>query len=131
MTLDDSGRIKLPQEFVTAFSKGAVITLGERPCVEIYPVEAWRKIIKEFEQVQRPWPEEFEWQLRQKTMWYKETELKMKARITLPKEHREYARLKSNEEVLVVGMLDHLEVWSQDKYKDAEELYRAQRLFKR
>jgi division/cell wall cluster transcriptional repressor MraZ len=133
ITMEKTGRIRLPQalsDFLSD-SDSVVLVYGERPCIEIYPPDVWRVLLDDFRKQPRPWSESFEWHVRQKTRSFKEVEIKQKGRLTVPQEHRTYARIEGGHDVLVHGMLDHIELWSQDRFKDAEEIRRAQQLFGR
>jgi division/cell wall cluster transcriptional repressor MraZ len=131
ITMEESGRIRLPGDFADEFKELAILTYGDRPCIEIYPPDSWKNMAEDFSKQPKPWPAQYEWQVRQKTRSYKEAEIKGKGRLTVPKEHRAFARLRSDEDCLVIGMLDHLEIWAQDQYKDAEEDHRAQQKYGR
>ena len=129
ITMEESGRIRLPGDFSDEFKEAAVLTYGDRPCIEIYPPAIWKSVLTDFQNQPRPWTSQYEWQVRQKARSFKEVEIKGKGRLTVPKEHRLYARLRNDEDCLVIGMIDHIEVWSQEQYKDAEEMHRAQQLY--
>ena len=131
ITMEDTGRIRLPGTMAELFNDLAVLVYGERPCVEIYPPSSWETLLEEISRGPKPWSEDFEWKVRQKTRSFKEAEIKGKGRLTIPKEHRTYGRLTHTEDLIVIGMIDHIEIWSQERFKDAEEIHRAKQMFGR
>jgi division/cell wall cluster transcriptional repressor MraZ len=128
---EKTGRIRLPLEFVKPAGNSVAVVYGQSNCVEIYPAKAWEKLLDDFQSRPKPWTDEYEGQLRRRTRSYKKAEVKANGRVAIPSEHREHADLKHYEDVMVIGMVDHIEVWSQAQFKIAEEKYRAQQWFRR
>jgi DNA-binding transcriptional regulator/RsmH inhibitor MraZ len=58
----------------------------------------------------------------------KEVQIQGKGRLTVPKEHRDYAELKEKE-ILLLGMLDHIRLSSVEKHKESEDKRRAQQMY--
>jgi DNA-binding transcriptional regulator/RsmH inhibitor MraZ len=111
------------------FVDTCVFVFGERQCVEIYTKQAWDSLLEDFKSAPRPWTEDFEWLVRQKTRSFEEVEIKKNGRLMVPKTHIDYARLKGDRKILLHGMLSYVELWSQERFEIAEEQRRAQRMY--
>ncbi len=113
--LDAKGRLALPARYRSRFEQGAVITPGVEPCLYTYPMEAWEAKARQIEEkllnaAQRRQVE--------RLFFGSATELELDAqgRITIPAKYRERAGLEN--EVLIVGARDRLELWNTARYRE-------------
>lgn len=117
--MDPKGRIHLPIQFRTAFAKSNSLMMtnsvvrGQCHLV-IYTVAEWGRI----ESDTKRWPE-FRNEVQDFLRFFVSSgeilEVDSQSRILIPQHFRDYARL--NEEVVLVGMQNHLELWSAAEWK--------------
>ena len=115
-SLDTKGRLAIPARYRSRFEQGLVITPGIETCLYIYPMEAWETKARQIDQKQLNAA-----QRRQveRIFFGNATELELDAqgRATIPAKYRERARLE--DEVLIVGARDRLELWNATSYREA------------
>ena len=115
-TLDTKGRLALPARYRARFEDGVVITPGVEICLYVYPMEAWEAKARQIEEknlnaAQRRQVE--------RIFFGSATELELDAqgRVTIPSKYRE--RIGLENEVLIVGARDRLELWNAVHYREA------------
>ncbi len=115
-SLDAKGRLAIPARYRARFEQGLVITPGIETCLYVYPMEAWEAKAKQIEErnlsaAQRRQVE--------RVFFGSATELELDAqgRITIPAKYRERAGLEN--EVLIIGARDRLELWNTTNYQEA------------
>ncbi len=116
--IDAKGRIVLPAKLKAKLpevnSSELVIQRGFEPCLVIYPMLEWKKVfnkvsgLSEFDKEFRTFQRNF---LRGAT----EVDMDNNGRILLPRTMTKFAEI--DEEVMVVGVGNRLEVWNPDKYE--------------
>jgi MraZ protein len=114
--IDRSGRIKIPEKFRAAieeeYSKDVFITSLTDEAVQIYPLAVWEKmtgVAKEGALHLRPDVRRFLLRVNRKGAKH---EIDTKGRVLLNSGLRGTARLQ--EEVEVIGLNTHLEVWNRE-----------------
>ncbi len=125
-TLDDKGRLILPARFRPEFERGGHLSPNTEGCVALWtPGEFARQADEHLRQARHGGAEE----RRQARYWAansSDVEFDRQGRFALPAAIREYGALSG--EVLVVGALDHLELWNPEVYAaqvgPAEEVFR-------
>jgi MraZ protein len=115
-TLDAKGRLALPARYRSRFDAGGFVTPGVEACLYVYPMEAWEAKARQIEEkhlsaAQRRQVE------RRFFGGASELELDSQGRVTIPAKYRERARLEN--EVLIVGARDRLELWNGAQYREA------------
>ena len=132
ITLEETGRIRLPQDFADAFTDSAFLAFGEGGHIKIIPKSECEALIKSYEEKPRPLSADDEWELKEITRSLTEVPVKGKGRLSIPKRHKEYANLKGGESVMLIGVLRHCEIWaSEEAYKLASEKRKERmRIFK-
>ena len=115
-TLDAKGRLALPARYRSRFEAGAVITPGVEACLYVYPMEAWEAKARQIDEknlnaAQRRHVE--------RVFFGNASELELDAqgRVTIPAKYRERASLEND--VLIVGARDRLELWNLAQYREA------------
>lgn len=114
--LDRSGRLKIPEKFRLAieeeYGKDIVITSYTGEAIQIYPLPVWQKltgITTEGALYLKPSIRNFH---RHVNRYGNHYEIDPKGRVLISQALRERAKL--NEEVEVIGLSNHLEVWDKD-----------------
>jgi MraZ protein len=114
---DKSSRIKIPEKFRNAieeqFGKDLFITSLADESVQIYPLSIWERLSgssMEGALQLNPAVRSFMIRVNRKGNHYR---IDSKGRILINQVLREKAEL--NDEVVVLGLTDHLEVWNKDK----------------
>jgi MraZ protein len=118
-TIDDKGRIIVPSRFRALIRQSGedrtVISRMDR-CLVAYPMEEWSKIEKRILSL----AEKSDSMRRFRRVFIGgafECACDRQDRILVPPSLRQYAEL--NREIVLVGVLDHFEIWSRDNW-DAE-----------
>ncbi len=120
--------MRLPQDVIDCFEDTAYLSEGDGPHINIYTREERDSLLAAFRDLPRPLDPDTAWQVRELTGSLKEVQLKGKGRLTLPREYRDHGGFEGKEQLLLLGVLDHLEVWSPETYKAAKERRRAQQI---
>jgi DNA-binding transcriptional regulator/RsmH inhibitor MraZ len=129
--LEETGRIRLPQDVIDYFEDTAYLVEGDGPHISILPKQTRDDLLKAYRELPQPRDPEIEWRLRELTASLKEVPVKVKGRLSIPKEYRQICGLDGGEDILLIGVLDHLEIWDPETYKAAKERRRAHRLYGR
>ena len=108
-SLDAKNRLTVPTKFRAAFSSGIVLAKGLEPCIAIWTPEAFEEWTHSFLSNLNPVSAE----RRKLTRFFAgssfDAELDSAGRITVNGPLLAHARIEK--EVVIVGNLDHLEVW--------------------
>jgi MraZ protein len=116
--MDPKGRISLPGKFREELRAGVYITLGGGGCLWAFPPEEWDR---EREKVQS-------WTISQPgnrayaRVFFgnaERVELDGQGRLVVPRRLRDKARL--DKDVIVVGVADRLEIWSNEAWEREQE----------
>ena len=120
-SLDAKNRLNVPPKFRAAFSGGVVLAKALEPCVALWTPDAFASWTESFLSNLNPVSRE----RRKLTRFFAggsfDTELDAAGRVTLNSALLSHAGIEK--EVVVVGVLDHLEVWDRAKWlADQDEL---------
>ena len=113
-TLDDRGRVAIPARYRHEFGAGAVLTLGDEGCIEVYTPAGFDEMSERVAaepattRLGRRWRRRFDAQSF-------DTELDRQGRILVPAKFREIAGL--NGAVVIAGRHECLEIWSPDSWE--------------
>lgn len=116
-TIDDKGRIVIPSRFrelVRSDGADGMIVTRMDQCLLGYPFEAWSKVEAKIMEL----AETSESMRRFRRMFIgaaAECSCDKQDRILIPPTLRQYAGL--NRDIVLVGVLDHFEIWSRDNYE--------------
>lgn len=115
-TIDTKGRIIIPTRFrgtiKTSGEEGVVITCMDE-CLKAYPYNAWTKIEKKILSLSV----KSDAMRRFRRVFIGgafECTCDKQGRVLIPPTLREYAKLEK--EIVLVGVLDHFEIWSRDRW---------------
>ena len=120
-TIDPKGRLSIPAKFREALDGD----LGEKLVIvpiehslEVYPLSAWREIEAKVATLPK-----FDEDARKLKYAYlsraQDVTLDAQGRIQLSADYRE--RVELDKDVLVIGMLEHFEVWNPERWKHLGE----------
>ena len=120
-SLDAKKRLNVPPKFRASFSGGVVLAKALEPCVAIWTPDGFEQWTESFLSRLGPLSPE----RRKLTRFFAgssfDAELDSAGRVTLNQALLDHASVQK--EVVVVGNLDHLEVWDRDKWiADQREL---------
>ena len=105
-SLDDKGRIVLPQTFRAALGRRVVVTRGLDECVAVYAPQEWARNEKKLRGLSVSRRDFVRFVLASA----EDVELDRQGRMTIPSHLREYAKIER--EAVVVGVGSRLEIWS-------------------
>lgn len=114
-SLDDKGRVVIPQSFRPFIEDGVVITRGLEGCLYMYPLLAWSNIEKQLQNVpliDRPAQE----LVRFLYSGAYKTQMDNASRISVPPPLRKFADVENVNDVVVVGAPTRLELWSEARW---------------
>jgi MraZ protein len=118
--LDDRGRVAVPVRFRARLAEGATLARWLDGCLAIFPADEWNDLAQKLRglPVTNARAREF---ARFMSSGAVEVELDRQGRLLVPGYLRDYAGITGGE-VVVVGALSRLELWSADRWTP----YRAQ-----
>ncbi len=105
-SLDDKGRIVLPQTFRAALGSRVVVTRGLDECVAVYAPQEWARNEKKLRGLSVSRRDFVRFVLASA----EDVEVDRQGRMTIPSHLRDYAKIER--EAVVVGVGSRLEVWS-------------------
>lgn len=112
-SIDNKGRISVPAKLRKHISPEAndtfVMTRGLSSCIDLYPMDEWLKIEERLLQLNSFSESEARF-LRMISQYASEDKMDSQARILIPQNLLEYAKIEN--EVLILGALRKIEVWN-------------------
>lgn len=117
-SVDSKGRLAIPAKMRNALNPEAkntfTITRGFEQCIFLYPLDRWEKMEDEFSGLNMYNREARDF-VRTILRWAEEVTLDGQGRVSLPKSLTEFAGI--SEKALVLGALDHIEIWDPDLFE--------------
>ena len=117
--LDDKGRLSIPARFREQIRENhetpLVLTLGFDQCLNLYPMDAWKKIEEKLSSLDTLNAEVRQFQ-RTIMKASDEVEIDQQGRIMISPVLRREAGLSKN--VVIVGSLHRVEIWDKQKYEN-------------
>ena len=117
-SLDAKNRLSIPARFRASFSAGVVLAKDPEPCVAVWTPDTHEAIIERALGGLNPMGSEY----RKLSRFFQgnsfELELDAAGRVTLPQPLLGHAGI--DREVAVVGVGDHLEVWSGERWRQQQ-----------
>jgi MraZ protein len=113
--IEEKGRLAIPAKFRRGIEDDmVVITRGYDGCLAIYTLQEWRHCEERMSRITMADP-----RARRTIRWFSGSaevlKLDRQGRINIPQHLLDFAGVKK--EVVVTGILNHLEVWSVDAYE--------------
>ena len=125
-SLDAKGRLILPAKFRTEFERGGHLSPNTEGCIALWTPGEFTRQSDEWLEQRRHGGALARQQLRFWAANSSDVEFDKQGRFALPLAIREYGQLTG--EVLIVGSLDHIELWNPATY--AEQVNSAEEIFK-
>ena len=114
-SLDDKGRVIIPQRFRDTLGDEFMLVTGPGPCLRIYPMAVFAKMEEELESSGVLDEANADKQMLQRLFYNGDVaSLDQQFRLTLPKALRNWGGFgrQENETVIIIGMGEKLELWS-------------------
>jgi MraZ protein len=115
-SLDAKNRLNVPAKFRAAFSSGVVLAKALEPCVAIWAPDTFERWTESFLSNLNPVSPE----RRKLTRYFAgnsfDVDLDSAGRVTLNQALLDHAGI--DKEIVIVGNLDHLEVWDARRFQD-------------
>lgn len=115
-SIDAKGRLIVPSKFREQLGDQFVVTKGLDGCLFVYPNDEWKSIEEKFRSVPLTTKD-----ARKFSRFFfagaASCEIDKQGRILLPQILREFAGLEKD--VVLVGVLSRIEIWSKDKWQEA------------
>jgi len=118
--VDDKGRVKIPSEFrrriLDRYGDNAFyVTSADGKCARIYPARVWEDVLERINQV--PPSRQPVAKFRRATSYYGQSvTMDPQGRVLIHPRLREATGI--DDEVVILGQNNHLEVWNHQKFKD-------------
>ena len=112
--LDDKGRVPMPPRFRPFFEGPAILTAGADKCIAVYTQAAIDTEGARLESTVDPSTRDGRTRLRKFFGNAEPVNKDVQGRLNIPGRLIEYAGLKPNSPVVVVGVRDHYEIWDRD-----------------
>ena len=123
-SLDAKNRLNVPAKFRAAFSGGVVLAKALEPCVAIWAPDTFERWTESFLSNLNPVSPE----RRKLTRYFAgssfDVELDSAGRVTLNQALLQHAGIQKD--VVIVGNLDHLEIWDRDRWSDDQQALNAE-----
>ena len=123
-TLDAKNRLSIPARFRASFSAGVVLAKDPEPCMAVWTPDTHEAIIERALGGLNPMGSQY----RKVSRFYQgnsfETDLDASGRVILPPPLLGHAGIAK--EVVVVGVGDHLEVWSDERWREQQQALDAE-----
>ena len=115
-SVDDKGRLVLPQDLRTPLGDEFVITRGPDRAVWLLPRAEWDSIYQRLRLGARNARQAALLQRQHGGRAYVKTD--GQSRVTIPKHFRDYAAIDESHKAVLVGIGDKVELWSKDVWDD-------------
>ena len=115
-SLDSKDRLTVPARFRGRLSEGVVLLESLDPCVEVYPTEGYEHLTETFLAGLSPFSRSARQIQRRFHGRAHDESLDSAGRVRLPGHLLEHAGLDGP--CVVVGVDDHLEIWSPDRWRE-------------
>ena len=123
-SLDAKNRLNVPAKFRAAFSSGVVLAKGLEPCVAVWAPDTFERWTESFLSNLNPVSPE----RRKLTRYFAgssfDAELDSAGRVTLNAALIDHAGIQK--EIVIVGNLDHLEIWDRDRWGEDQQALNAE-----
>jgi MraZ protein len=116
--LDQKGRLTLPARFRPAFERGGFLTQHDDGCLALWPPQAFEELMGQMRERATRSPADRHL-VRVWASTSSEVEMDRQGRIAIPAHQRAFAGLTG--EVLVNGMIDHVEIWDPERFRRVVE----------
>lgn len=117
-TIDEKGRLTIPAKYRGMLAAGVVVTRGLNRNLMAFDMEGWEELAARVKSL--PWSDPGTREFRRRVFsGAVDLTPDRQGRILLPPYLREFAKIEN--EVVITGMLDHLEIWSSESWEPVRE----------
>lgn len=116
--IDNKKRLAIPSKFRKELGEKSILTRGLDNCLFLYPINEWQKFSEKLSQLSMGQASTRSF-ARLMLAGASEVEFDNLGRILIPEHLKNYACLKKK--VVVVGILNRLEIWDQEKWNNYKE----------
>ncbi len=117
-SVDDKGRMIVPAKYREELGGSCVLTRGIDKCLYIYPISRWEVFTDKLSKLPTSDSSARAF-IRHFYANAVECDIDKQGRITIPQELRIYAKMEK--ELITVGLLDKIEIWSKEQWNSEEE----------
>lgn len=115
--IDRKGRLIMPSKFRDELGGHVVVTRGLDGCLYVYTMQQWEKVYEGLSKLPTT-NKNARWYQRMVLSKAAECEMDSQGRILIPSSLIALAKLEK--ECLIIGMANHLEIWSKDVWENEE-----------
>ena len=116
-SIDIKGRMIIPSKYRDALGYRCVVTKGMDKCLYIYSIQEWENFMEKLSALPKSDINSRQF-MRHFYANANECEIDKQGRIGIPQDLREYAKIEKD--LVTVGVLDKIEIWSKDEWDNAE-----------
>lgn len=116
--IDRKGRLIMPAKFREELGEHVVVTRGLDGCLYVYTTEQWMEVYEKLSTLPST-NKNARWYQRMVLSKAAECEMDGQGRILIPSSLTSLAELKK--ECLIIGMANHLEIWSKERWENVEQ----------
>ncbi len=113
--LDSKNRVMMPSKILDQLGEEIIVTRGFEKCLLVYPVEKWDSIIAKFSELTITKSDTRKF-MRILLSGATSCKFDSQKRICIPGVLKNYASIEK--EVVILGIDDHLEIWSEEAYEE-------------
>ena len=111
--LDDKNRLVMPAKVLQSLGDEVIVARGFEHCLMVYPIEKWETVIAKFSELSITKSDTRKF-MRILLAGATSCKFDSQKRICIPSVLKNYADI--SKEVVIIGLDDHLEIWSEDAY---------------
>ena len=116
--IDRKGRLIMPAKFREELGEHVVVTRGLDGCLYVYTTEQWMEVYEKLSTLPST-NKNARWYQRMVLSKAAECEMDAQGRILIPSSLTSLAELQK--ECLIIGMANHLEIWSKERWEAVEQ----------
>ena len=113
--LDNKNRLMMPAKILPSLGEEVIVTRGFEKCLLVYPLEKWDEVISKFSELTITKSDTRKF-MRILLSGAASCKFDTNSRICIPSVLKKYANIEK--EVAILGLDDHLEIWSEDAYNE-------------
>lgn len=113
--LDNKNRLMMPAKVLPSLGEEVIVTRGFEKCLMVYPLKKWDDIIAKFSELTITKSDTRKF-MRIFLSGATSCKFDSQKRICIPNILKTYASIEK--EVVILGLDDHLEIWSEDAYNE-------------
>jgi MraZ protein len=118
-TVDQKGRILLAKKFRERLDSKVAITLGQKNCLNVYPIQAWQGFLDEIKGFDKTNPHAQDYARLAVAYADDDVDIDSGGRLTINSILRKKVNLGSN--ITIIGNIDHLEIWGTEEFERYEQ----------